>query len=67
LAITAEGSAITVELGQAETGRYVIEATTDFAEWSPVTTNNVVDGRMIFVDPPATNRAVRLYRAVPAR
>ena len=67
LSIASQGSAMQVELRQAETGLYVIEATTDFVDWTPMVTNSAVDGRVSFVDAYGTNRPTRFYRAVPAR
>ncbi len=67
LSIASQGSTIQVQLGQAETGRYVIEATTDWLEWIPMATNSAVDGRVSFVDGNGTNQPARFYRAVPAR
>jgi ELWxxDGT repeat protein len=67
LSITSQGSTIQVQLGQAETGSYVIEATTDWLEWIPMTTNSAVDGRVSFVDGNGSTQPKRFYRAVPAR
>jgi len=33
--------------------------------WTPVCTNQVIDGSIDFVDPDAANNASRFYRAVP--
>jgi ELWxxDGT repeat protein len=67
LSITPQGSAMQVQLAQAETGLYVIEATTDWVDWIPMSTNSAVDGRVAFVDANGTNQPARFYRAVPAR
>jgi ELWxxDGT repeat protein len=67
LSIAAQGSAIQVQLGEAETGLYVIEAMTSFGDWTPLATNRAVDGRVWFVDAHSTNGPTRFYRAVPAR
>jgi ELWxxDGT repeat protein len=64
LSIASGGAVLQVQLGQAETGRYVIEATSDFVEWTPLATNNAVDGQVSFVDGSATNLPTRFYRAV---
>jgi ELWxxDGT repeat protein len=66
LSIASQGSAMQVQLGQAETGRYVIEATADWVQWIPVATNRAVDGRVSFVDGNGPNQPTRFYRAVPA-
>ena len=56
-----------VQLSQVETGRYVIEATTDFVNWTPMATNSAVDGCVSFVDANNDNLPTRFYRAMPAR
>ena len=67
LSIATQGSAMQVQLGQAETGLYVIEAMTNFVDWTPIATNRAMDGRVLFVDASGTNTPTRFYRAVPAR
>jgi ELWxxDGT repeat protein len=67
MSIAPQGSTLQVQLEQAETGLYVIEATTNFVAWTPVMTNNAVDGRISFIDTNAFNQPTRFYRAVPAR
>ena len=67
LSIASQGSTVQVQLGQAETGSYIIEATTDWLEWIPMATNSAVDGRVSFADGNGTNQPKRFYRAVPAR
>jgi hypothetical protein len=67
LSIVSEGSEMQVQLKQAETGLYVIEATTNFVDWTPVATNNAVDGSVSFLEEKGTNAATRFYRAVPMR
>ncbi len=67
LSIASQGTTMQVQLKQAETGAYVIEATTDWANWTPVATNSAVDGSVSFVDANGTNQPTRFYRAVPAR
>jgi hypothetical protein len=42
-----------------------IEYTTDLLNWTPVCTNQVINGLIDFVDPDAPNDAARFYRAVP--
>ncbi|HEX3799194.1 MAG TPA: hypothetical protein VH413_10875 [Verrucomicrobiae bacterium] len=42
-----------------------VEYTTDLLNWTPVCTNQVVQGSIDFVDPDATNNASRFYRAIP--
>jgi ELWxxDGT repeat protein len=67
LSIASQESAMQVQLSQAETGVYVIEAMTNFVDWTPIATNRAVDGRVSFVDASGTNTPTRFYRAVPAR
>jgi len=42
-----------------------IEYTTDFINWTPICTNQVVQGSIDFVDPEAQSNELRFYRAVP--
>ena len=42
-----------------------IEASTDLAKWTPVCTNQVVNGTIDFVDPDAQIGLLRFYRAMP--
>jgi hypothetical protein len=44
---------------------FYVEYTTDFLNWSPVCTNQVVQGSIDFVDPDAPNNSTRFYRPVP--
>ena len=50
-------------LGQ-DSKLYVIEASSDLTVWTPVSTNTVVKGTVIFTDAGATNYARRFYRAI---
>jgi len=42
-----------------------VDYTTDFMNWTPVCTNQVVHGSIFFADPDAANSVGRFYRAVP--
>lgn len=42
-----------------------VDYTTDFVSWTPVCTNQVVNGSIDFVDPDAQGDQLRYYRAVP--
>ena len=42
-----------------------VEYTTDMIRWTPVCTNQVVNGEIVFVDPDAANQPARFYRVVP--
>jgi hypothetical protein len=42
-----------------------IECSTDLLSWMPLSTNQVTDGALHFVDPDAADLAKRFYRAVP--
>ena len=42
-----------------------IEYASDLLSWTPVCTNQVIDGAIDFIDPDAPSNEVRFYRAVP--
>jgi hypothetical protein len=42
-----------------------IDSTTDLLNWTPVCTNQVIEGSIDFADPDATGSAEQIYRAVP--
>ena len=42
-----------------------VEYSTDMIHWTPVCTNQVVNGRIDFVDPDAATNPARFYRTVP--
>jgi hypothetical protein len=44
---------------------FCIEYSTDMANWTPVCTNQVINGSIDFVDPDAAGNPSRFYRAVP--
>jgi len=44
---------------------FSMEYSTDLANWTPVCTNQVVNGSINFVDPDTQNDQARYYRAVP--
>jgi hypothetical protein len=44
---------------------FCIEYSTDLVNWTPVCTNQVIDGSIDFVDPDAQGYPSRFYRAVP--
>ncbi len=44
---------------------FCIERSTDMSNWSPVCTNQVVNGSIDFVDPDATGNPARFYRVIP--
>ncbi len=44
---------------------FVVEYSSDMLNWTPVCTNQVVQGSIDFVDPDAAGTASRFYRAVP--
>jgi len=66
LGIERPTDSIRVQVNEAETAPYVVEATSDFREWTPLVTNRPIDGRILFSDPSASNTAPRVYRAVKA-
>ncbi len=44
---------------------FCVEYSTDLVNWTPVCTNQVIDGSIDFVDPDAASTQSRFYRAVP--
>jgi hypothetical protein len=42
-----------------------IEGATDLLSWTPICTNQVINGSIDFVDPEAQSNQARFYRAVP--
>jgi hypothetical protein len=46
-------------------GWFRVDYTTDLNNWSPLCTNQVVNGSIDFVDPDAQGDGLRYYRAVP--
>jgi hypothetical protein len=42
-----------------------VEYTIDFLHWTPICTNQVVNGSISFVDPDASGSQSRFYRVVP--
>jgi hypothetical protein len=44
---------------------FAIESSTDLVNWTPVCTNQVINGSIDFVDPDAATNPSRFYRAVP--
>ena len=42
-----------------------VEYSTDLSQWTPVCTNQVVNGGIDFVDPDAPTNTARFYRTVP--
>jgi len=50
--------------GLAGSGPAIVYASTNLVDWEAITTNPPFAGDMDFLDPDATNRPARLYRAV---
>lgn len=46
-------------------GWFHIECSPDLINWTPICTNQVVNGKIDFVDPDAISNSCRYYRAVP--
>lgn len=44
---------------------YHVEYSTDLLNWTPISTNQVVNGALDFVDPDGVSAPARFYRAVP--
>jgi len=44
---------------------FCIDYSTNFSDWTPVCTNQAIDGTINFVDPEAAGDQSRFYRAVP--
>lgn len=66
LEIARRGALVDVQLNEAETGRFVIEGSSDFHNWTPLTTNRPIDGRITLNDPLRAETPRRIYRAVRA-
>jgi hypothetical protein len=61
IAQAADGS-IQIELEGRRNATYIIEASVDLHEWIPVSTNRVLDGRIVLEDTQAANEPVQFYR-----
>jgi hypothetical protein len=42
-----------------------VEYSTDLLNWTPISTNQVINGALDFVDPDGAGAPARFYRAVP--
>jgi hypothetical protein len=51
---------LSVSVGQT----YVILATTNLQDWTPISTNVALTGNVVVTDPAATNCSRRFYRAM---
>src|ERR1019366_5057888 len=59
------GSAFNVSAAGPDGAWFHVEYSTDLIHWTPVCTNQVVNGSMDFVDPDAATNPARFYRTVP--
>jgi ELWxxDGT repeat protein len=64
--ISAPSSDVQLQLHDAITGTYVIEAADNLLNWYPVATNQAINGTIRFTDATAVNSPHRTYRAVIA-
>jgi hypothetical protein len=44
---------------------YRVEYSTDMVNWTPISTSQVINGAIDFVDPDGVSTPARFYRAVP--
>lgn len=59
------GDCFSLSAGGPDGAWFHIEYSTDLLRWTPICTNQVVDGLINFVDPDAAADSARFYRAVP--
>ena len=64
LSIARDDQTVQLRLSEATTGDYVIQASSDLQNWTPIATNRAVDGSVTFTDPAAAQLPRRIYRAV---
>jgi len=58
--------ALQFRLNGSATEAALLQATTNFAQWQPLFTNQMPNAPFIFTDTTASNRPLRFYRVVPA-
>jgi VCBS repeat-containing protein len=61
-AMTANG--FELKLSGPPTSTYIIEASTNLTDWTPISTNSGLTGSVVFTDTEATNFSQRFYRAM---
>jgi hypothetical protein len=54
----------TFQLSVSVGSTYVIQASTNLQDWTPIYTNVALTGSLVFTDPAATNCPIRFYRAL---
>ena len=59
------GAAFNLSAAGPDGAWFHVEYSTDLIHWTPVCTNQVVNGRIDFVDPDAATNPARFYRTVP--
>jgi hypothetical protein len=59
------GAAFNLSTAGPDGAWFHVEYSTDLIHWTPVCTNQVVNGRIDFVDPDAATNPARFYRTVP--
>jgi len=59
------GAAFNVSAAGPDGAWFHVEYSTDLIHWTPICTNQVVNGSMDFVDPDAATNPARFYRTVP--
>jgi hypothetical protein len=59
------GAAFNLNAAGPDGAWFLVEYSTDLINWTPICTNQVVNGSMDFVDPDAQTNPVRFYRTVP--
>jgi hypothetical protein len=58
--MTANG--LELQISGPDSSTYIISASTDLSDWTPIFTNYTDLGNMTFTDTSATNNPVRFYR-----
>lgn len=66
MAITQSTGVFDIELKETETGSYVLESSTNFFHWTPLSTNQPVNGRISFPQPAQHSSGSFMYRTVKA-
>ncbi len=62
MTLSLPGTGTEIELSPAETGRYVVEASSDLVSWTAIATNRTTNGAALFIDLDRTNHQSRMYR-----
>lgn len=61
--IQATGSGLKIKMSGPKASNYVVFASSNFINWTAISTNSALNGNVSFMDTAATNYPVRFYRA----